>query len=95
MGAVIFTDFWILPRLGMKSNFAELRRLSFSWPAAVAWGGTLLVAFMLPIELFFKGLPGWFICVALYIGGSWLLQRRLQGESAGHVEPSTAGGHVR
>ena len=96
MGAVVFADFWILPRLGMKSNVAELHRLGVNWPAAFAWGISLLICFMLPMEIFFKGLPGWFICVVLYLGGSWLLQRRLGARPAvgfDHpVEASITGG---
>jgi cytosine permease len=68
MGAVIFADFWIFPRLGLRQNFAEWKGLAFSWPAAVSWGGSLLICFLLPIEIFFKGLPGWFIATILYIG---------------------------
>jgi purine-cytosine permease-like protein len=74
MGAVIFADFWLLPKLGLKSNFAELRQLAISWPAAMAWGVTLAVSFMLPIEIFFKGLPGWFIATIIYIATSYFLQ---------------------
>ena len=28
MGAVIFMDFWVLPKLGLRSNFADRRRHS-------------------------------------------------------------------
>ncbi|BBM71852.1 purine-cytosine permease family protein [Rhodothermus marinus] len=80
MGAVIFADFWLLPRLGLRSYYAEWRRLLFSWPAAVAWGGTLLVCGLLNLllgwQIFFLGLPGWFVAVALYVGLSYLQQRR-------------------
>ena len=41
VGAVIVADYWILPRLGLERHFAELRRLRFSVPAAVAWIGAL------------------------------------------------------
>jgi cytosine permease len=99
MGAVVFTDFWILPKLGMKSNLAKLYRLGVNWPAAVAWGVSLLVCFLLPMEVFFKGLPGWFLCVVLYIGGSWMVQRRLVTPSPvpvhNAVEASTTGGRVQ
>ncbi|MFA6471194.1 MAG: hypothetical protein WCU00_04050 [Candidatus Latescibacterota bacterium] len=76
MGAVIFADYWILPKLGLKRNYAELAGLLFSWPAAAAWGISLLVVFMLPIEIFFKGLPGWFISVFLYTVLSLLIQKK-------------------
>ncbi|MEZ4699227.1 MAG: hypothetical protein R2834_02765 [Rhodothermales bacterium] len=76
MGAVIFADFWLLPWLGLQSNFAEWKGLSFSWPAALSWGVTLLICFLLPIEIFFKGLPGWFIATIIYIGLSRVQQKR-------------------
>ncbi len=77
MGAVIFADFWILPRLGLRSYYAEWKGILFSWPAALSWGGSLLICFLLPIEIFFKGLPGWFIATALFIGLSYFQQKRV------------------
>jgi len=76
MGAVIFADFWLLPKLGLERNFAEAKKILFSIPAALAWGVTLVFAFLLPIEIFFKGLPGWIIAVIIFTGASWLQQRR-------------------
>ena len=67
MGAVIFADFWILPKLGLQSNNAESMKKVFSWPAFIAWAGSLAVVFMLPIEIFFMGLPAWFLAVGLYV----------------------------
>ena len=82
MGAVIFADFWLLPKLGMKSAYAELSSLRLSWPALVAWALTLAVCFALPYEIFFKALPGWFIAVGLFVALSYAQQRR-QGVVAG------------
>jgi len=74
MGAVIFADFWLIPKLGLRQNYAELKQILFSWPAAATWGITLLVCFLLPIEIFFKGLPGWFIATILYLVLSYVQQ---------------------
>ena len=41
MGAVVFADFWLLPRLGLQPLFAKERGLALSWPAAAAWLVTL------------------------------------------------------
>jgi len=76
MGAVIFADFWLFPRLGLRRNYAELTGSMFNWPAGIAWTVTIAVALLLPIEIFFKGLPGWFIAVILYTGLSMVEQRR-------------------
>ena len=79
MGAVIFADFWILPRLGLREDYAEWRRLFFSWPAAVAWGGTLAACWAINaiwgMQIFFLGLPGWFIATGLYVALSYAQQR--------------------
>ncbi len=83
MGAVIFADFWLLPKLGLKQNYAEWQKIVFSWPAAFAWSVTLLICFLLPIELFFKALPGWFIAIGLYVSLSYVQQRVQVKELAG------------
>ncbi len=76
MGAIIFADFWILPKLGLQRNFASLKNLLFSWPAAMAWLVTLILAFVIPLEIYFKALPGWFISVIIFVGTSYIQQRR-------------------
>jgi purine-cytosine permease-like protein len=75
MGAVIFADFWILPKLELMQNYAEIKKIVFNWSAAVTWGITLLISILLPIEIFFKALPGWFIAVGLYIMLSYVQQK--------------------
>lgn len=75
MGAVIFADLWILPRLGLKQNFAEFSRSMFNWSAGISWAITLFVAFKLPLEIFFKGFPGWFVAMFLYTLLSFFEQR--------------------
>jgi purine-cytosine permease-like protein len=37
LGACIFIDVWILPRLGMVSNYVEKTGRLLSWPALCAW----------------------------------------------------------
>lgn len=37
LGAFIFIDTWVLPKLGLASNWAEKRNLLWSWPATLAW----------------------------------------------------------
>jgi purine-cytosine permease-like protein len=80
MGAVIFADYWLLPRLDLRANYAEWRDLVFSWPAALTWGGSLAACWGINavwgLQLYFLGLPGWFIAVALYVGLAALQQRR-------------------
>jgi len=72
MGAVIFIDFYVLPRLGLKSNLAEVTGKKINWAAAGTWiltlAACLFINFYFGIEIFFLGLPGWFVAVVLYIG---------------------------
>jgi len=78
MGAVIFADFWILPKLGLRQDFAEWKKILFAWPAALAWlvtlGACLLINLLWGVEIFFLGLPGWFIATGIYIGASYIQQ---------------------
>jgi purine-cytosine permease-like protein len=80
MGAVILMDFWVLPRLGLRSNFAELARGKFNWAAAVAWLATVGACSYLVlsgrIEIFFVSLPGWFLTASLYVLLSKFLQAK-------------------
>src|SRR5947208_2339653 len=79
MGAVIFADFWLLPKLGLRQRYAEWKTLLFSWPAALSWTMTLAACWAINaiwgLELFFLGLPGWFIATLLYCGLSSIQQR--------------------
>jgi purine-cytosine permease-like protein len=78
MGAVIFVDFWLMDRLGLRSGYAAERGLGFNWAAGAAWLVTLAACtgliFYGGVEIFFVSLPGWFIAAVIYIVGSRLLQ---------------------
>ncbi|WP_234572585.1 purine-cytosine permease family protein [Rhodohalobacter sp. 614A] len=80
MGAVIFLDIIVFPRIGLKSNFAELVNLDFNWSAGLTWFVTLLLCLFINlymgIEIFFLGLPGWFIAIILYFGLSTYYQKQ-------------------
>ena len=81
MGAVVFIDFWVLERIGLKSNFAEIRALKFSPAAGVAWIATFLICMMLVFsgkpyfQIYFVSLPGWFVASLLYIVVSYIHQK--------------------
>ncbi len=79
MGAVIFIDFWVIPKLGMKSFFAEIKNIDFNWAAGAAWIATLLICLWLNLQagiaIFFLAIPGWFIASAIYIAISKVIQR--------------------
>ncbi|MBB3141873.1 purine-cytosine permease family protein [Halomonas organivorans] len=79
IGAVIFIDFWVLPKLGLKSFYAEHAGRRITYPVLGTWLITLAICLFLvkfaEIEIFFVALPGWFIAAALFIGLSLLAQR--------------------
>jgi len=80
VGAVIFADCYFMKPLGMTSFFAEKKNIKFYLPPALAWALTLGVCLWLnlayDLQVFFLGLPGWFISVALYVGLSLYFQRK-------------------
>jgi purine-cytosine permease-like protein len=83
MGAVVLVDFWIIQKFGLQSNYAEWSKKSFNWAAGLAWFITLGICTALVryagIEIFFVGLPGWFIAAVLYLLLSKLYQRKVRG----------------
>jgi purine-cytosine permease-like protein len=87
MGAVIFMDFWVLPRLGLRSNFAAVAGARFNWAAGLAWLLTIAVCTGLVLtgrtQIFFVSLPGWFVTSLLYV----VLSKWLQGPA---VRPAAA-----
>ncbi len=86
MGAVIFVDYWLIRKFGMKSSYAELSGRTFNWAAGLAWGVTLVTAFILVkyagIQIFFVSLPGWFVAAILYIVLSKFYQKNIRPTAA-------------
>jgi purine-cytosine permease-like protein len=80
MGAVIFIDFWLLPRCGLQSNYADLSAGKSNPPALAAWLITVAICSWLVLrggmQIYFVGLPGWFVAASLYWGLSWWWQKR-------------------
>ncbi|MFH1718531.1 MAG: hypothetical protein ABIF19_14340, partial [Planctomycetota bacterium] len=87
MGAVIFVDFWVIPKLGLRSSYAELSGRSFNWAAGAAWLVTLAVCLGAVFSigrwsLWFVSLPGWFVAAILYIVLSKFYQKKIRPASA-------------
>ncbi|MEZ4828100.1 MAG: hypothetical protein R3C61_17720 [Bacteroidia bacterium] len=79
MGAVIIMDFYVFPKIGLKSDYAESAKIRINLAAGVTWLGTLAICLVLNItqgvEIFFLGLPGWFIAAAIYVVLSKIIQK--------------------
>jgi purine-cytosine permease-like protein len=67
IGAVVFAEHWILPRVRLPQYRAERRREFINWAALASWVLTLVGVFLLPVHMYFKWLPGYFIAQALYL----------------------------
>ncbi len=80
MGAVIFIDAYFMKKLGLQQFYAEKANKKFNWAAGIAWFLTLftgLIFFLFfNVEVYFLGLPGWFIASAVYLAMSYLIQKR-------------------
>ena len=87
MGAVIFIDFYVIRRIGLRTGYAEKSGISFNWAAGLTWFVTLGTCLALvksgieingfsPFQIYFVSLPGWFLAAVLYIVLSLCLQKR-------------------
>ena len=82
MGTVIFLDIMVFPKIGLIGNLAEKVNIHFNWAAGLTWFITLslclLINIYMGIEIFFLGLPGWFIAALLYITMSFYYQNKIR-----------------
>jgi purine-cytosine permease-like protein len=80
MGAIIFIDYWLFPRIGLQSNLAAVKNLTFNVAALITWLGSLFACYLIAkttgLEIFFLGLPGWFLAVLIYIISSYMYQKK-------------------
>ena len=70
VGAVVFAEHWIFPRIGLRRYWAEERRMLINWPALITWAAALLACWWpmsaLGLHLFFRWLPGYLLALVLY-----------------------------
>jgi purine-cytosine permease-like protein len=92
VGAIVFAEHWIFPRLNWTTTWAEKRKLFLNWPALLSWVISLAVAFLLPIHLFGKGLPGYFIALIAYLGFAYLWGAATERSPASLKAPVANGG---
>ena len=44
VGAIVFVEHWIFPRIGLAQFWVSKKKLAVSWPALASWGIAMLVA---------------------------------------------------
>ncbi|WP_372905327.1 purine-cytosine permease family protein [Rhodohalobacter sp.] len=79
MGAVVLLDVLFFKKFNLIPNYAEKVGIKFNWAAAITWFSTLGFCLFLNlyagIEIFFLGLPGWFVAIGVYIVMSYLIHK--------------------
>lgn len=79
VGAIIFIDISFLKKIGLQDNYAERSGSTLNWAVAATWILTLAFCLFLNIqfgmEIFFLGLPGWFVAVIIYVIAAKLYQK--------------------
>jgi len=82
MGAVVFVDFWLIRKFGLRSAYAEWAGVHFNWAAGLAWFATLAAAWALVrfagVHINFVPLPGWFVAAGIYIVVSLVYQKKIR-----------------
>ncbi len=71
VGAIVFTEHWIFPKIGLTRYWAAYKNLTLSWPALASWVIAIATAFVLErtgaIHLFYLFVPIWCLTSVLYI----------------------------
>ncbi len=70
VGAIVFAEHQIFPRIGYTRYWSSYRQLTFSMPAVASWGLGLAFGFGLNaldvISFFYLFIPTWFFTIAVY-----------------------------
>jgi len=82
VGAIVFAEHWIFPRLGLEQHVAEKHGLYIRWSALLVWIGTLAVCAVMPLHLFYRWLPGYMIALVSYTLFEMFLKRNRSSNPA-------------
>lgn len=81
VGAIIFIDVYVFPKIGLRDDYAARTNSKFNWAVGVTWLVTLVSCLMINIffgiDIFFLGLPGWFLAVIVYIVAGKIFQKKV------------------
>jgi len=67
IGAIVVAEHWLFPALGLKQYRAEKYGWVVNWRALLVWIATLAICAVMPLHLYFRWLPGWFLAILLYL----------------------------
>ncbi len=71
VGAIVFVEHWIFPKIGFTQFWASKKKLAFSWPALASWAIAIAAALLAVkfdiLHLFFLFVPIWLLTAVLYI----------------------------
>jgi len=71
VGAIVFVEHWIFPKIGLTQFWASRKKLLVSWPALLSWAIAIAAALTLEqtgtLHLFFLFVPVWLLTAVLYI----------------------------
>ena len=86
VGAVIVTEHWIFPRLGLTRYWNSYKRNTTNYAAIISWLSALSLAMVLNyyfnIHLFFLVVPVWIWSTLCYLGMSFLAGAKQTYEEA-------------
>jgi NCS1 family nucleobase:cation symporter-1 len=88
VGAIIVTEHWLLPRLGMTRYWSNYRKNRTNYAAVITWIASLVLAFVLErsgLHLFFLLTPVWIFATLCY-----LLLAGLMGARESYAEAEIA-----
>ncbi|MFW6246486.1 MAG: purine-cytosine permease family protein [Tangfeifania sp.] len=81
MGGVIFADFYLMKKFGLKDYYAERQGINFNWAAGITWflllAAALVMNFFAGVELYFLPLPAWILSVILFPLFSKFYQKKM------------------
>jgi len=70
VGAIVFVEHWIFPRIGFTQFWVAKKKLLVSWPALASWAIGMAVALVLErtqtLHLFYLFVPIWLLTSVLY-----------------------------
>ncbi len=59
VGAIVFVEHWIFPKLGFTQFWVSKKKLAVSWPALASWGIAMLVAVLIQLDSPLVALLNW------------------------------------